>query len=293
MARASRILICLFVTQSIFWHSNTHAVGQTGAQFLKIGVGAKACGMGEAFVAVADDASSVYWNPAGITSAGSVEIMATHNAWLLDMTGQYVAAVVPYRWASFGGAITYSSSGDIPKYEDFEYLGEYSAWDFAGTVALARRFSSNISIGVGLKLIQQKIEEEEATTFAADIGFLYETAFAKDLRMGLAVQNLGSGVKFIEKRDALPLNVKGGLAYSWGSLTLAGDLNKPRDNDLRLNTGAELVVKEVIALRGGYDTENSYTAGVGVVLGKINVDYAVAPYEDIDESHRISVRLRL
>jgi hypothetical protein len=223
----------------------------------------------------------------------SVEITAMQNFWLLDMSYQYLAGTFPSHFGSFGAAIAYSSSGDIPKYVDFKKEGEYSAYDMAVSVAYAKNIGEVLFGGMSLKVIQQKIEEEKATGFAVDMGLLYKTDFIQGMKFGFAVQNLGTKIKFIEKEEPLPLNVKGGIAYNTGSLTLAGDLNKPRDNDLRVNIGAECVIREILALRAGYNSANSYSAGLGLTWRKLSFDYAFVPYKDTDNSHRISISLKL
>ena len=286
-----KIYIIIFMIVLCF-SEKIYAVGETGAQFLKIGVGAKACAMGEAFAGLADDPSAIYWNPAGLTQINSVEILGMQNFWLLDMSYQYFAFALPTHYGNFGVAVAYSSSGKIPKYENFQQIGDYKAYDASGTIAYANKLSKRFSFGIGTKIIQQKIEEEDAKGFAVDFGLLYELKFIKGMNIGLAVQNLGPGIKFIEKEDPLPLNIKGGISYNIDSMTLTGDFNKPKDNDLRFNIGGEFLIKNILALRAGYNSANSYTAGVGFTWSKLSVDYAYVPYEDIEDTHRISVRVK-
>jgi len=276
----------------LFLTSRAFGIGETGAQFLKIGVGARACAMGEAFVGVADDATAIYWNPAGLRQLNKIEILGMQNFWLLDMSYQYVAASFPLPFGSIGVAGAYSSSGKIPKYEDFQKVGDYTAYDALATVAYANKIGG-LHYGVGLKLIQQKIEEEDARGFAGDVGLLYKIAILNNsLNLGLAVQNIGPGIKFIEKADPLPLNIKTGASFGIGAVVVAVDANKPRDNDLRFNFGGEFTVKEVMALRAGYNTANSFSAGIGLTYQRVSIDYAFAPYKEIDATHCLSARFR-
>ena len=48
-------------------------------EFLKLGVGARALGMGGAFAGLADDASAAYWNPAGLAYLKTNQFMPTHS----------------------------------------------------------------------------------------------------------------------------------------------------------------------------------------------------------------------
>jgi len=253
--------------------------------------------MGEAFVAVADDPSAVYWNPAGLRQMKRIDVLGMQSFWLLDMSYQYVAAALPSPLGAFGVTAAYSSSGKIPRYEEFRKVGEYSAYDAAGTAAYAGRVPGlgfgTLDFGLALKYLQQQIDSFQARGFAGDVGLLYKAPLPiVDLKVGLALQNVGPSVKFIEKTDPLPLNVKAGLAAKVGPVTLAADANKPRDNSFRLNVGAEGVILGLLALRAGYNTANSFTAGAGVTWKMVSVDYAFVPYSEIDATHRISARVR-
>jgi len=292
MRNVNRMCLTLVFVLGMLSCRGAYAMGEAGAQFLEMGVGSRACAMGEAFAAVSDDATAIYWNSAGLTQIESPEITAMQNFWLADMSYQYVALVVPSRLGSLGVAVAYSSSGEIPKYENFQHTGEYTAYDAAGTLAYARKLAGFMSYGVSIKFIQQKIEEESASGFAGDMGLLCTPEILHGLKLGVAVQNMGSGIKFIEKSDPLPLNVRAGVAYRMGPLLLASDINKPRDNDVHLGIGGEFVVRDVLAVRVGYNSANSYSAGIGLTWRKVSVDYAYVPYEHIGDTHRISARVR-
>ena len=129
--------LVIFSTLIIFT-SNINATGESGAQFLKIGIGARACAMGGAYTGIADDATSIYWNPAGLTQIDNFELSAMQHFWLLDMSYQNLSAVLPSKYGDFGMSISYSSSGEIPNYENFEKLGTYTAYDMAVTLAYSK-----------------------------------------------------------------------------------------------------------------------------------------------------------
>ncbi|MCX5801219.1 MAG: PorV/PorQ family protein [Candidatus Eisenbacteria bacterium] len=292
MSKASgACLVLAFVLGVSLW-GNAYAIGEAGAQFLKMGVGARACAMGEAYVAIADDATAIYWNTAGLAEIQSPQITAMQNFWLADMSYQYLGLVCPSRLGSLGISAAYSSSGEIPKYENFQREGEYSAYDAAGTIAYARRLMGSASYGVSVKFIQEKIEEESARGFGVDVGLLCAPGILHGLKLGVAVNNMGPGIKFIEKADPLPLSVRVGAAYKTGPLLLAGDLGKPRDNDAYLCVGGELGIRDILALRAGYNSANSYSAGIGLKWRRVSVDYAYVPYEYLGDTHRFSAGVR-
>jgi len=268
------------------------AIGECGAQFLKMGVGARACGMGEAYTSIADDATAIYWNPAGLGQVDRLEFTGMQNFWLLDMSHQYLALAVPLAFGTIGVSGAYSSSGTLDRYENFQKTGEFTAYDAAGTVGYGLR-AGPVRVGLSAKYIQSKIDDKQAQTVAGDAGVLcrFETSSGY-VGLGLAVQNVGPGLEFVEKSDPLPLNLKLGLAAKIGQVVLAVDANKPRDNSVRLGAGAEVVIAGLLALRGGYNMASGLTAGGGVTWKMVSVDYAFVPYSGVDATHRISVRVR-
>lgn len=309
-----KITILIIIGTLILAKVYSYSVGETGLPFLKIGVGAKACAMGEAFAGIADDATAIYWNPAGLAQLDRVQILGMQNFWLLDMSYQYLAVAVPSSLGIFGGALAYSSSGNIPKYENFQELGEYSAYDASGTFSYANKIS-RLSFGFNIKILQQKIEEENTIGLAGDLGLFYPTKpnrgyiigrghyspeehyrlynknLTRGLRIGIVLQNIGPKIKFTEKENPLPFNIKGGISYQIGPLLLTSDINKPNDNKLRGNFGGEIMIADVLFLRTGYNTANSLCGGIGIMVGNLSMDYAFTPYKEIDNSHRISIKL--
>jgi hypothetical protein len=275
---------------------NLYAIGEAGAQFLKIGIGTKACALGEAFTAVADDPTAIYWNPAGLTQINSAAVLAMQNFWLVDMSNQYLSGVIPTRYGSFGASVSYSSSGDIPRYEDFVKVGEYTAYDIAGTIGYANSYKHIFSAGMSLKYIRMKIEEESAVGWAIDGGLLFSPDVIRGLRIGVSVLNIGPGIKFIEKEDPLPLNTRFGASYQIGPILITSDINKLRDNDWKFNFGAAYKIHSSLELYGGYNTydENeSISGGASIFIKRIGIGYAFVSYRDLDNSHRISASLGL
>ncbi len=261
---------------------------KTGAQFLNIGIGARACAMGEAYSGLSDDPSAIFWNPAGLTEIGSTELLGAQNFWLLDMNSQFLGITWPSTAGYFGASVSYSSSGDIPKYENFQRIGTYSAYDAVAALAYAENFQNLFSFGLVVKGIYQKIEEEDAEGIALDIGM--QRTQGENMKLALVIQNLGPGIRFIEQKDPLPLNIKTGIAYNYRMFIITCDINIPRNDDIGFNTGSEAVIKKHLAFRAGYNSDQSYTAGFGLILRKLRFDYAFIPLPDIDNSHRFTFR---
>ncbi len=281
-------------------------VGITAAPFLTIGVGARATGMGAAFVATANDASALYWNPAGLISLRRAELLLVHTAWIADMSFDYAGAVLPLGEFGVLGASLTSLTMDEMAVRTIELpdgTGElFNASDLALALTYSRRLTDRFSIGFTAKYISQRIWHESATGFALDVGTLFVTGF-RGLRIGASLYNFGTDMRMegkdllvfhdldpaidgnndrvpsqIETQDwALPLNFQFGLAMELVKsehhrLTLAADALHPSDNTESVNLGGEYALQEKIFLRGGYrdlflrDGEQTFALGGGVAM---------------------------
>ncbi|MDI6781833.1 MAG: hypothetical protein QME49_07015 [bacterium] len=119
----------------------------------------------------------------------------------------------------------------------------------------------------------------------------------KSLSIGAAIQNLGSKIRFVNEGDRLPLTFKLEGAYKTGSrLLITIDANKPVDNNFKLNVGAEYLVANMFAVRGGCSSDkeqgSNFTVGAGFCLRDCHIDYALVPYGDLGKTHQISFSLR-
>lgn len=276
--------------------------GTTGAAFLKIGVGARAVALGESYVAIADDASTLYWNPAGLSNITGSEVILQHNQWLSQISQEYVGYVCPVGSGKIGIGVNYLHMDPIERtLEDNSgnyggSKGTFKAADTALSLGYSRAVSESLSIGVGLKGIRQRIDTETAQGVGLDVGTYYQTPI-EGLSIGIVIQNPGSKIKFIEQKDSLPLNYRVGTALRIKEALLSIDVNKPIENDLRFNTGFEYTIMKVLSLRLGYNSKNyldkGLTYGVGVNMSKVKLDYAFVPYGDLGDTHRVSMSVHL
>ena len=278
-------------------------VGTTAAPFLSIGVGARAIAMGGSFVSLANDATAMYWNPAGIARLPRNEITLNHTKWIADINYNYVGAVFQFgESGTIGANMTYLSMGEMERTteQDPEGMGEkFSVGSFAIGLSYARNLTDRFSIGFNAKYIQEHIWHCKATGLAVDIGTLFTTQF-NGLRIGMSISNFGTkmqmmGSDLLVQKDIspiagnnpninanlstdkydLPLLMRVGVSMdvlrngdSW--LTLSVDANHPNDNTECLNLGGEYCFNEFLFLRGGYkslytqDTEEGATLGAGL-----------------------------
>jgi len=286
---------------------NTQSISKTGtaaAQFLKIGVDARATGMGGAFVAMTGDLSAMHWNPAGLGYFTGVEARFVHNEWLAGMDFNYLAFAFDVRgFGTLGLGVTSLSAPDdlVRTVEQPEGTGElFSADDIAINLTYARQLTDRFSIGGSAKFIRQNLWHMSASAVAADIGAIFTTPF-KNVRLGASITNFGSDmrltgrdIRFSNDPDLnnqgnvefvnalyeteafpLPLLFRVGIAgelYKSGKLRFSFGIDAlhPNDNSESVNGGAELAFSETFFLRGGYSTlfrkesEESLTGGGGL-----------------------------
>jgi hypothetical protein len=283
--------------------SDVSKKGTTAAAFLSISQGARASGMGSAFVAVADDWSSLYWNPAGIATTGN-GITFDHTQWFADIGYNFIAGSVNLgKIGSLGMSITSSSIDDMPvtTVERPEGTGEvYNVSQIAFSIAYAIQLTDDFAIGFNPKVIHERIWKSSANALAMDVGVKYNTPF-KGIVLGMSISNFGekmhmTGQNTVVLYDsdptntanngripaelstgewALPLNFRVGVAYqpSLGEthkFILAVDAMHPSDDYESVNVGGEYTFADFLSLRGGYkslflkESEESLTLGVGV-----------------------------
>ncbi|HAM38163.1 MAG TPA: hypothetical protein DCP53_01990 [Elusimicrobia bacterium] len=279
-------------------------VGSTGAQFLKIGMGARPLAMAGAFGAVADDINAINYNPASLTRIEKKEVSATYLKYFEDVNAGFIGyAGILAEKHYIGAGLTYLQVTDIEKRDLNETkLGDFGATDMALSLCYARKdiadsLLKDLSVGGNLKIINQKIDTDTAFTVALDISAYYPAD--EKLSLVMNIQNISYGIKFDEETDPLPLNIKVGAAYKLiKDLTVACDLDEYIvDNKLYASIGAEYTVKEVLALRSGYrfgyDTDSlgglaGLGAGAGFKFWGLTVDYAFVPFGDLGDTHRVS-----
>lgn len=296
-----KYVILLIITLVVFSDSgyaqtNENAGTRVG-QFLKIGVGARVSGMGEAFSAVADDVNAIYWNPAGLMQIEDKQATFMHNEWLYDLKYEFLAYCQPTQKGVAGLSLTYLRMGDLEgKDKDDNPTGNFGAGDFALSIAYATPVNENLHLGINGKFIQQKIEVEKANTVAIDIGLLYFEPSNKKVKIAGVIQNLGARLKFVKEREKLPLTYKIGISYKKDKLILAGDITTPTDNDTRLNLGIEYSYTPTLSFRVGYNSQNDldsgWTLGGGINLHNLQIDYAYIPYGELDKTQRFSLTKR-
>jgi len=259
-------------------------VGTAGAQFLKIGIGARGIGMANAYSAVCNDASAVFWNPAGLAQIEKNSIILSHADWLADIAYEAAAYAKTFRnIGTFGISVAYLTSGDMEETTVEQQAGTgriFNTSDLMVGLSYAKQLSDKFSIGANVKYVREKLDTEDASAWAIDIGTLYYTGF-NSLRLGMYIRNFGPELEISgfyndydngslildpetldpEEKDYLPFHMPMtfavGIAYDFDinesqKLTTGVDLVHPNDNVEKFNVGAEYTFYNTLALRAGY-----------------------------------------
>jgi len=183
-------LTVLFLSSIVF----ASGPGTTGANFLKIGVGARAAGMGEAFTAFADDPTALYWNPAGLFLLKKMEFSASYHSWFADVKQGYLSFVLPALGGSLALGTNYVDMGSIEgRDEEGNPTGSFGA----SAIQLIAGYATgkgDILIGFAGGILQETIKTDKKSTVLGTAGILLK----KDpLSLGLCAQNLGGKIKIL------------------------------------------------------------------------------------------------
>jgi long-subunit fatty acid transport protein len=297
-----KVTICLLF---VFGTFNLSLAQTSGLSFLKIGVGGRATGMAEAFTAVTDDATATYWNPAGLMQVRGNHLSLTHNEWFEDIRSEFVAFALPKNTYALGFSLNSTNVSGIElrsNLPNVQPISTFDAHDLSLGISYARMLNPNITLGVTLKYIYEKIYIEETSGLAGDFGFIY-TFNPVPVQVGAVVQNIGFMSKFKRESPSLPQVFRLGMAYKPpkkllnGSWILASDWVVDNDAHSHLNLGIEYRVQKFLAIRLGYQTGfemKQYHFGFGLVSGRLLLDYGYVPLtQNFGQGHRITFGMKL
>lgn len=295
--------------------------GISTAQFLKIGVGGRASAMGDAFVAIANDASALYWNPAGLSLFTDNQVMFSHNEWVVDIKHDFLGAVYHLDGTNtFGIAVTSLRTNDMPVTTEFAPFGtgEYFTFsDLAVAFSYSRKMTEQFSFGGTVRYVEETLDKLKMRAVMIDLGTFYYTGLGS-ARFAVAVTNFGDqmapdgdlilwGTRKVSEWQSFspPTMFRIGFAFEpyetiEHKVTTSIQLNHPNDNSENVSLGAEYAWKNMFFLRGGYKfnvEEQNYTFGAGVIMpisiANFTLDYAYSNFTKLGTAHRFSIILGL
>jgi len=293
--------------------------GISTAQFLKIGVGGRAAALGEAFVAISDDASALYWNPAGLAQFKKNQVIFSHNIWVVDINHDFLGVVYHLdNDNTLGASLTAVTMDDMPVTTEFAPFGtgEYFGFsDIALSLSYARKMTDQFSFGGTVKYIEETLDKLKMRGVMLDLGTYYRTGLGST-RFAVTVSNFGAelapdgDVVLIGNRTnsewqsfAPPTIFRIGFALEpfeneEHRLTTSIQLNHPNDNSENVVVGAEYAWQKMLFLRAGYKfnvDEQNYSFGVGfhtpISIAEFTLDYAFTNFQRLGSAHRFSIIL--
>lgn len=244
------LLVCVSVSQA--------QVGTTAVLFLQIEPDSRAAGMGNTGVAIADNASAVFWNPAGLAFQTDNQVSITHSEWLpqfnADLFYDYLVGKYHVKdIGTFGAHITYLNLGEQLRTTNEnptgEGLGRFNSYEFAGGLSYGYRYNQNWSFGTGFRFIHSSLADgdiqgdkiEPGSSIGFDLASLYKSdQFAffdreASWSAGINISNIGPGIKYTDnaEKDPLPTTLRLGWSLTTtldqkgiNTLTLANDISK-------------------------------------------------------------------
>ncbi len=298
--------------------------GTSSATFLRIGVGARAAAMGESFVAVANDPSAIYWNPAGLASLQRREIAASHVDWPADIHYDHVTFVQPSR--RLGGSIGVQVAAlatTIDETTDTQPFGtgrQFTYSDFIAGVSYARRWTDKLLVGFGVKYLREDLGSQvggpTTTSMLFDVGSIFYLGLGS-IRIATALTNFGSELKpsgqftspytgEVREYDGYdpPMTFRYGVAFepienTNQRLTTSFEMNQPADNRLQAKAGVEYSLYRSVALRTGYNFNADalkFSAGAGFTgdfsTMRGTLDYAYTDGGYLGGIHRVTLGVR-
>ena len=296
MVRLTRIIITLlFITTSVIGQNEFKRVGKSGFGFLKISPSARAAGMGDAFTAVANDVTAIFYNPAGLINIESFDFSFNHTDWIVNSSIISGVIAMPFgRRGNLGLGFIKFDTEDFEETTVLEPEGTgrmIQAGDIALSLAYAIRLTDNLSFGFKTQYIEETIDKDKAKAITADFSTYYRTGF-RDLTLAMIMKNFGPEAKFLSDKFKLPLyfNIntamsiigEQGSGFQWLISAESAFATDYRD---RYHVGTEIWIADLVAVRSGYkffyDTED-WTVGAGLKLGvgsrKIIIDVAYSNF---------------
>ncbi len=235
-------------------------VGTTGVNFLKIGPSARAMGMAEAFLPIADDASALYYNPGGLVNLERRELIFTHVVYPAGINFDFIGGVqpLPQMGAAVGAAVTalYTDAmNETTPEHPFGTGRTFTASDFAAAVSFSQRLTDKFSVGVTGRYIQENLADEVAQGWSADVGTYYDTGW-RSLKIAMLVSNFGPDMKFVSTPFPLPIIFRFAASadlYRGDDTRLTAALEgiHPNDNVEELHLGFEYAWRDFAMLRLG------------------------------------------
>jgi len=306
-------LLMVLVFCLVFGNSMALAKAVTGVAILSQATGVRQLGMGEVATGISDDAAAIHYNPAGIATVRNIELNAMYHQNIIDTRNEAVNLVYPLNRGLFGkkasigvGALAYQGgdmewiklnpdesvkSSEVLKAESDYQIGLCYGEEVA-------KYWGNTYAGVMVKWIQSKlVEKYRASALGIDLGILHKLG---GFGLGVAIQNIGTGMKFIEEADSLPFTIRVGGSYERNigkilKMLIGVDGVKVLKDDMRYNLGGECWIADILGIRAGYKIkdEDKVSLGASIRYKWVQLDYGYRMMDVFNNTHQAAITLRM
>jgi|SRR5579859_9063 len=249
--------------------------GTTTADILKINQGARPAGMAGVYTAMGDDGYSVDYNPAGLAPMRASQVILLHLTSLADISYENLIFATPVgNDSTLASNFEYRYSPPINNQPGNPLVPPVSTDDLLGSLSYALQFSGGLRVGATFKYVKSDLASFSASAIAVDLGAQLESKLPWGLRVGLSIQNLGTGMSFTQAYSgstatsaSLPMFIRLGIGTHQvidqkKDLNVGIEIFKPSDQDIKLAAGMEYwAFPDLFAVRGGYKLENFSVIG--------------------------------
>ncbi|MDO9577112.1 MAG: PorV/PorQ family protein [Candidatus Cloacimonadales bacterium] len=305
-------ILSLLLLAPLFLMGIDEDAGTTGLTFFKVNYSARAAAMGNAYTGLSNDASAVFFNPAGLVQLSRMEATVTYMSYLDGINCGSMAYAYPLdektTFAVFSKVL--SATEDKTLVDEYgQYGGTDGSFGFSDIifgVSVARYLLDMLDMGINVKYLRESIDGHTATAAAIDVGIMHQTT-SKNLKVGIALRNIGQQLSYYtseEYEENLPTIATVGFnLHPKDNLYLTADIYKPLNYDYTGRIGMEFQPLPLLALRAGYKTNakdwqggsddalSGMSFGLGFDLSeyKIKLDYAVVSYGDLGYVNQITL----
>jgi len=297
-----------------------------GGEFLSLGVGSRALGLGGAYVAVANDVTAGYWNPAGLADADGLQVQFMHaRQFISSIQYDYLGISNQFReGTTLAFSLIRLGVDDIKDTRNAlrgETIAEgldpskiklFNTADYGFFLSFSRKYKQQISYGANVKLIYRDFSSQSALGIGFDVGLKYHTSAG--IILGLMLRDITTTMMAwsTDEKEFIPPTIRPGASYRFdiGDMGLyfqpsvdLGLLFESRKEAAQLNLGPlsidtfwglEAGFRGIAFLRLGYDDIKRFNGGLGISITRFAVDYSYTNYDrDLGNVHRISFHLKL
>lgn len=294
------VLGLLFLISVVYPVYADGGAGSSTGQVLRTGAGAEIPATGDARAASVVGSASLDYNAGGLARTRRhdwsfmyqklVEDITLFNGGMTQPVWQNSTLGFSFKMLNYGDedrTILNTGGGGVSS----SNVGSFEGQDLVGSFGIGHTFQEDFHLGVNLKYLRLGIDDVHANGIAMDFGGQYRIEENGPL-VGFTLQNLGPDVTFDERDEQLPALARIGFTSPlyFDELTGYMDVEKIRDRNVNLTGGINWEFFRGLSLRGGYDgrtdVDNGLTAGLGLTLKNLEVDYAYLPFGEFGNSHR-------